>query len=124
MENFRFSYTNVMNWYELLLLCALSGAVWFWLDSLKAREIGVLAARKACQEEGLQFLDETVVGRSVKLQRDDEGVLRLRRIFAFEYSDTGNNRCFGSVTLTGHHVDMLHVRPHLYIVPNTHETLH
>lgn len=113
-----------MNWYELLLLCALAGAIWFWLDSLKAREIGILAARNACREEGLQFLDETVVGRSVKLQRDDEGVLRLRRIFAFEYSDTGNNRCFGSVTMTGHKVDMLHVRPHLYIVPNTHETLH
>lgn len=113
-----------MNWYELFLLCALSGAVWFWLDSLKAREIGIRAARDACQEEGLQFLDETVVGRSMKLKRDDEGVLRLQRIFAFEYSDTGNNRCFGSVTMTGHHVDMLHVRPHLYVVPSTHETLH
>lgn len=113
-----------MNWYELLLLCALSAAVWFWLDSLKAREIGVLAARNACLEEGLQFLDETVVGRSVKLQRDDDGIVRLQRIFAFEYSDTGNNRCFGSVTLLGHRVEMLYVRPHLYVVPSAHETLH
>lgn len=113
-----------MNWYELLLLCALCGLVWFWLDSIKAREIGVQAARKACQDEGLQFLDETVVGRSVALRRDDDGVLRLQRIFAFEYSDTGNNRCSGSVTLLGHCVEMLYVRPHLYVVPSAHETLH
>ena len=124
MENFRFSYTYVMNWYELLLLGVLVGGFWFWLDSLKAREIGVASARRACAEEGLQFLDETVAGRSLKLVRDDDGVLRWQRIFAFEYSDTGNNRCFGSVTLLGHHVEMLHVRPHLYVVPNAHETLH
>lgn len=124
MENFRISYTYAMNWVELLLLCALGAALWFWLDSLRAREIGIAAARHACAEEGLQFLDETVAGRSLKLVRDDDGVLRWQRIFAFEYSDTGNNRCSGSVTLLGHHVELLHVRPHLYVVPNPHETLH
>lgn len=113
-----------MNWYELVLLCVLLGAVWFWLDSLKAREIGVQAARNACNEEGLQFLDETVVGQSLKLLRDDDGVLRWQRVFAFEYSDTGNNRRFGSVTLLGHRVEMLYIRPHLYVVPSSHETLH
>jgi hypothetical protein len=124
VENFRFSYTDVMDLYELLLLCVLGGALWFWLDSLKAREIGVQAARDACSEEGLQFLDETVVGQSLKLLRDDDGVLCLQRVFAFEYSDTGNNRCFGSVTLLGHRVEMLYIRPHLYVVPSAHETLH
>lgn len=113
-----------MNWYELLLLAALGGAIWFWLDSLKAREIGIQAARQACVDEDLQFLDETVVGRSLGLVRDDDGVLRIQRVFAFEYSDTGNNRCFGSVTLLGHRVEMLYVRPHLYVVPSAHETLH
>ena len=57
VEYFRFSYTDAMNWYELMLLCVLIGAVWFWLDSMKAREIGIQAARNACAEEGLQFLD-------------------------------------------------------------------
>ena len=124
VEYFRFSYTVAMNWYELMLLCVLIGAVWFWLDSMKAREIGIQAARNACAEEGLQFLDETVAGRSLRLVRDDDGVLRLQRVFAFEYSDTGNNRCFGSVTLLGHRVEILYIRPHLYVVPNAHETLH
>lgn len=110
--------------YETIFLLLAGTAVWFWLDTLKARENGILAAQQACADEGLQFLDETVVGVSTRLARDDEGRLRLRRIFAFEYSDTGDNRRSGSVTMLGHAVEILHVRPNLYVIPNPHETLH
>lgn len=113
-----------MNLYELLLLVVTAIAVWFWLDSLKAREIGISAARHACDREGLQFLDETVVGRLLPPARDDAGALRLRRVYTFEYSDTGDNRRSGSVSMLGHEVELLHVRPHLYVIPNSHETLH
>jgi hypothetical protein len=113
--------------YETIFILLMAGLVWFWLDSLKAREIGVRAAQAACEEEGLQFLDETVVGRLLRPARDDDGRLRLRRVFQFEYSDTGDNRRSGSVTLLGHQIEYLHVRPQLYIVPSTrdsHETRH
>ena len=113
-----------MNLTELLFLLLTAFGVWFWLDSLKAREIGVLAARNACHGEGLQFLDESVVGNSLRLARDDAGRLKLRRVYGFEYSDTGNDRRSGSVTMLGHDIEFLHVRPHLYVIPNTHETLH
>lgn len=113
-----------MNVYELVFLCLTAIVVWFWFDSLKAREVGVRVARDACLEEGLQFLDETVVGSSLRLARDDDGLLKLRRVYTFEYSDTGDNRRSGSVTLLGHDVEILHVRPHLYVIPNSHETLH
>ena len=105
----------------------MTGGVWLWLDTLKAREIGVLAAQRACAEDGLQFLDETVVGRGVRLVRDDEGQLKLRRVYAFEYSDTGDNRRSGSVTMLGHIVEVLHLRPQLYVIPKApenNETLH
>ena len=113
--------------YETIFLLLIGAGVWFWLDTLKAREIGVQAAQAACYEEGLQFLDETVIGRSVRTARDDEGRLQLRRIYDFEYSDTGDNRRQGSVTLLGHQVELLHIRPQLYVVPKapeTHETFH
>ena len=112
---------------ELIVLALLAGAVWLWLDTLKARETGVRAAQQACAEEGLQFLDETVVGRSFRLARDDQGRIRLRRVYAFEYSDTGDNRRSGSVTLLGNTVELLHVRPKLYVVPKApenNETFH
>lgn len=113
-----------MDLLELLFLLALGGLVWFWLDGLKAREIGIEAARAACAAEGLQLLDETVVGRSMAFARSDDGRLMLRRVFVFEYSDTGDNRRSGSVSLLGHEVEMLHVRPNLYVIPKANETLH
>ena len=116
-----------MDLYEFLFLALMAGGIWLWLDTLKAREIGVSAARQACADEGLQFLDETVVGRSFRLARDDDGQLKLRRVYGFEYSDTGNDRCTGSVTLLGSQVEFLHLRPHLYVVPKApekNETFH
>jgi len=110
--------------YETIFLLLAGLAVWLWLDSLRAREIGILAAQRACADEGLQFLDESVAGTSTRLARDDEGRLKLRRVYAFEYSDTGDNRRSGSVTMLGHTVEILHVRPNLYVIPNPNETLH
>lgn len=102
---------------ETLFFLSAAVGVWFWLDSLKAREIAVAAAGAACREEGAQLLDDTVVARGVRPARDGEGRLRLRRIYAFEYSDTGDNRRQGSVALLGREIEWLQVRPQLYIVP-------
>ena len=53
------------------------------------------------------MLDDTVSIRSLRLVRDDLGRLRLHRsCYEFEYSDTGDNRRRGSVTLLGHDVVM------------------
>ena len=116
--------------YETIFLLLAGALVWFWLDTLKAREIGIQAAQRACAEEGLQFLDDTVAGAGLRFARDGDGRLRLRRVFVFEYSDTGDNRRSGSVSMLGHRIEMLHVRPNLYVVPQTahnqnpNETLH
>ena len=37
----------------------------------------------------------------IRPMRDGDGHLKLRRVYRFEYSDTGNNRRKGSVTLLG-----------------------
>lgn len=116
-----------MDFIEIPAIAAIAALIWFWLDTLKAREAGIRAARQACVEEGLQFLDDSVVGRSLRPARDDNGQLRLRRVYGFEYSDTGDNRRSGSVTLLGDRIEFLHIRPQLYVVPKApeqHETFH
>ena len=110
-----------MDFLELLLLMFLAATAWLWMDSLRARETGIRAAREACVEEDLQVLDETVVIRSLRPARDDDGQLKLRRVYAFEYSDNGDNRRSGSVTMLGQQVEYLHVRPQLYVVPKAPE---
>ena len=106
---------------ELLGLVALLLLALLWFDSLQAREVAVRAARRACEAEGLLFLDDTVGISSVKPARDDEGRLKLQRAYEFEYSDTGNNRIHGSVVMLGKRVTLLNVG--LLVVPNI-RTLH
>lgn len=94
---------------ELLALLALGLLVWFWFDSLKAREAGVAAARIACRREGLQFLDETVVGHGLRPVRDEDGRLVLQRAFDFDYSRSGFDRFRGTVVLQGRDIVLLDV---------------
>ena len=94
---------------EVIGICVIGALAWLWLDSLKAREAAVRAARAACVAEGLLLLDDTVAISGLKPARDDDGRLKLQRAYDFEYSDTGNNRLQGSVVLLGHRVLILNV---------------
>jgi len=90
--------------FELTGLLILGLVVWFWHDSFKAREAGMSAVRAGCAAEGLQLLDDTVALAAVMPARNDDGQLALRRVYEFEYSDTGDNRQRGSVVLLGQEV--------------------
>ena len=94
---------------EIVGILVLAGLAWLWLDSLKAREVAVRAAREVCMAEGLQLLDWTVAITSLKLARNESGRIQIQRAYDFEYSDTGNNRLKGSVVLRGHRVTLLNV---------------
>jgi len=96
---------------ELLGLLVLAVGGWFVLDSLKVRETANAAMRAACRKDGLLFLDDTVALESVWPARADDGHLVLRRIFAFEYSDTGHDRRKGNITMVGNDVAELHIGP-------------
>ncbi len=86
---------------EILGLLAVVTGGWFVWDSLKAREAANTAMRAACNAEGVLFLDDTVALESVRPFRNEDGRLGLRRVFGFEYSDTGHNRRRGSVEMVG-----------------------
>jgi hypothetical protein len=117
----RVVYNGVMPGVEIFSLVILAAIVWLWLDSLKAREIAVRAARAACAADELLLLDDTVAIANLKPVRDDDGHVKLQRAYNFEFSDTGDNRLKGSVVLLGHRVLMLNVGPGL---PRNVHTLH
>ena len=95
--------------FEVLSLVLLGAVVWFWLDGMKVRDIAVIEAREACDLENLQFLDDTVATAKIRFVRDDDGRLVLQRVYAFEYSDTGNNRRPGSIVMRGQTVLFVNV---------------
>lgn len=96
---------------ELTGFLLLAALLWLWMDSLKAREACLRESRAACAAEGLLLLDDTVAVDSIRPARDDEGRLRLKRVYRFEYSDTGNNRRTGAVTLLGDRVVTFYFGP-------------
>lgn len=89
---------------ELAALLIFVAAAWFWWDSLRARDVALDGARKACDAEGVQLLDWTVAMRRMRLGRDGEGNRGFQRTYEFEFSDTGNNRIKGSITVIGHQI--------------------
>jgi len=94
---------------EVIGILLLAGIAWLWLDSLKAREAAVRAAREVCAAEGLLLLDDTVAISGLKPARDEEGRIRLQRAYDFEYSDTGNNRLKGSLVMRGRRLVVINV---------------
>lgn len=98
--------------WELAALAAVLGAAALWADSLRARERAVAAGREACRRYGVQLLDDTVAFVRLRLARDDEGRLRLRRTYAFEFSETGDNRRHGAIVMLGAQLEDLQLEPY------------
>lgn len=98
--------------FELIGVALLAGFVWLAVDNLRAREAAIDAARRACAADGVQLLDDTVMLASLRIVRENGGKPVLRRVYQFEFSDTGDNRLAGAVTLAGARIVTLYLEPH------------
>ena len=87
------------------MLAALLVTIWYWHDSLGARERANQAAFETCQSTEASLLDGTVAFRRLRLVRVGGGPLQLRRTYVFDYTRDGNTRQQGFVVLTGRAVD-------------------
>ena len=97
---------------DLLLLFILGALLWFWQDSLRALEYAREAGRQACGRNDVQFLDDTVAGTSLRLARNEMGRLVFRRSYRFEFSETGNSRLEGRLTLLGARLESVTMEPY------------
>jgi hypothetical protein len=98
-------------WESAAIVLIIAGIA-FWVDSLRARERALVAGRRACERYGVQLLDATVQFAKLRLARDDEGRLRLRRTYTFEFSDTGNNRRHGAIVMLGAELQDMQLEPY------------
>ena len=88
-----------------LLILALLG--WFWLDSMRSREIATHTCKAVCRRDQYQFLDDTVSLQNLGIARDPGGTLRIRRSYRFEYSSSGDRRYQGLVVMLGTQLQIL-----------------
>ena len=98
---------------ESITLLLLAALIWLWFDSMRARERALALGKRACERDGLMFLDETVECVALGFARNADGRLALRRTYGFEFSDTGNNRRSVSIVMLGGEVESLYTEPFL-----------
>lgn len=98
---------------QLFFIFVIALLIWFWFDTMQAREQAIAIGKRHCQNDGLQLLDETVSLSSMKVRRNSDGQVTFRRVYAFEFSDNGDNRRLGSVTLLGRHAESVQLEPYL-----------
>jgi hypothetical protein len=99
-----------LSWGLLTVILLSAAVLWFWQDSLAARESANAAAKEACTRLGLQFLDGTVAFARLALVRVN-GWLQLRRTYVFDYTATSIERRQGFVLLTGRRVETVGYAP-------------
>ena len=98
--------------WEVLAIALIAAGMFFWIDSLRARERALEAGRLACARYAVQFLDETVAFARLRLARNEEGGLRIARTYTFEFSDTGNNRRHGAIVMLGAQLQDVQLEPY------------
>jgi hypothetical protein len=106
-----------VSFWETLLAIALVLGAWLFYEALRAREAAVRATRDACRRQGLQLLDDTVHGTRLRLARDAEGIVRVRRTFEFDFSEDGFNRRSGRVVMLGPNLETLQLEPYAVVRP-------
>ncbi len=92
---------------EVVLFMVLLAYGVYLFEALRVRELALQAARRACQQDGVQLLDQTVSMRKISLSRDDEGRWRIWRQYHFEYSIDGMEREQGNVIMLGKRMQAL-----------------
>jgi hypothetical protein len=92
---------------QVFVLLAVGGYGLYLFQAIRVRELALAAARKACQEAGVQLLDETVSVQRISTSRDSRGRWHIWRQFRFEYSIEGYERDRGHVIMLGNRLQGL-----------------
>jgi len=99
---------------ELITIILLISSLLYWLDSIRAKENATKHAKLACKKVLLEFLDDTVLIKKVRLRRNAEGQISIYREYEFEFSSTGEFRYKGQVRLLGQNLLDVEMEPYQF----------
>ncbi|MBF0218858.1 MAG: DUF3301 domain-containing protein [Gammaproteobacteria bacterium] len=81
------------------LMALLAGVIWFWQNSVKAKELANIGAKMRCDFRGLLFLDQSVALLRLKMRRNLKGQMVFERHYQFEFSRSGDDRLTGDIVI-------------------------
>jgi hypothetical protein len=85
-----------MSSWILLWMLLLAGVVIYWRSARLSAEAALRAARSACEQTGVQLLDQTVAFRRFVFKRGE-----LQRLYSFDYCPNGSERFRGVIHMRG-----------------------
>lgn len=97
---------------ELFTVITMLAGIAYWLDGMNAKDIARRGGHSACQREGVQFLDQSVVLIRLRLHRDGLGRLKIWRQYRFEFTSDSRTRYRGEIALLGKYVEGVHLEPY------------
>ena len=97
---------------EVILILVLAAYAVYTFQALRIRELALQAARRSCDREGVQLLDQTVSMQRLSLSRDATGSWRVWRQYRFEYTVDGEERERGNVIMLGNRLQALVMAEH------------
>jgi len=86
---------------NIIIILFLVLLAWFWLNSIRVKEIAMQAAAEACKQIEAQFLDQTASLEKIGFERNSRGRLTLQRTYSFDFSRDRETRQKGHVNLSG-----------------------
>ena len=99
---------------ELGIIILFIFSLYYWLASISAKENATEHAKKSCKKVQVEFLDDTVLIKKVRLRRNTQGRLSIYREYEFEFSSTGEFRYKGQVRLLGKYLIDVEMEPYKF----------
>lgn len=85
----------------IIVILVVAVAAWYWWDTMQSKEAARLAGKRICDQNNVQFLDDTVEKKKMWLRRGPHGRLELCRMFFFEFATDGEHRYQGRIVVLG-----------------------
>lgn len=96
----------------LLALILLFLVVWFLWSGIRCKEIACKAGESYCQRHHVQFLDQTVERKILRLTVDARKNPCWYRSFQFEFATDGEHRYLGHIEMYGQRLKSIDMEPY------------
>jgi len=97
---------------NVILILLLVAGFLYWLSASRGKEVARQVGRRACEAEGVQFLDDTVVLTRTRLRRGADDRPAIYREYRFEFSVEGDRRYHGEIALLGRILQRITLEPY------------
>lgn len=101
--------------FEITLIVIIILATAWWWRIHGQRDYALKCIKAHCQKLNLTLLDGYAALKKITLKKDNNGKLRLARVYSFEFTVTGEQRYTGYITLFGYAIGHIELPPYSFI---------